>query len=55
MSDTLKRKAVSSVQEDFLVEEEEEVDSDQNDDNVDTDKMIKVCWKIVYIIKIICV
>ena len=42
MSDTSKKKAVSSVQ-DFLVEEEEEMDSDHNDDNVDTDKMIKVC------------
>ncbi|KAF3423622.1 hypothetical protein E2986_03148 [Frieseomelitta varia] len=41
VSDTSKKKAVSSVQEDFLVEEEEEMDSDHNDDNVDTDKMIK--------------
>lgn len=55
VSGTSKKKVISSIQEEgFLEEEEEEIDSDQNDDNLDADKMIKVYWKIVYIIEIIC-
>lgn len=55
VSGTSKKKVTSSIQEEgFLEEEEEEIDSDQNDDNLDADKMIKVYWKIVYIIEIIC-
>lgn len=41
MNSTSKKKAVTNVQEEGLEEEEEEIDSDQND-NMDTDKMIKV-------------
>lgn len=41
VNNTSKKKATTNVQEEGLEEEEEEVDSDQND-NMDTDKMIKV-------------
>ncbi|XP_043793318.1 replication factor C subunit 1 [Apis laboriosa] len=40
VNSTSKKKAATNVQEEGLEEEEEEVDSDQND-NMDTDKMIK--------------
>lgn len=41
MNSTSKKKTAINIQEEGLEEEEEEVDSDQND-NMDTDKMIKV-------------
>ena len=49
MGGTSKKKSSQNLESGDLLEEEEgEVNSDENDDNVDTDKMIKVVLQIIF-------